>query len=73
MSLAKKCDICGKLYEEYNVLEDSKKVNGIMFLNIDCHMKYYSGKAIDCCASCMKSIRSHIETLKYPVCQERNE
>ena len=35
MALAKKCDVCGKLYERYNEANNIKDVNGIMFLNID--------------------------------------
>ena len=50
MALARKCDICGKLYEPYN--EKPKSEN---------HFSY--GK-IDCCPDCMESILQHIERLK---------
>ena len=40
MALAKKCDRCGKFYEEYNTKYDGKNINGILLLNIDCHEKY---------------------------------
>lgn len=29
MSIAKKCDICGKLYESYNTKNDAKNANGV--------------------------------------------
>lgn len=64
MAFAKKCDICGKLYEVYNMKQNSEKTNGIMFLNIDETRSYYSHRAIDCCPECMKSIKDHIEELK---------
>lgn len=31
MASAKKCDICGKLYEQYNTKRDKKIANGFMF------------------------------------------
>ena len=64
MAIAKKCDICGKLYEIYNAKNDAKHTNGIMFLNIDRHNKYYAHDTIDCCPECHESIKQHIETLR---------
>lgn len=64
MAIAKKCDICGKLYESYNMPHNSKLTNGLMFLNIDDHQKYYSNQIMDCCPRCMSEIRLHIESLK---------
>ena len=64
MAAAKRCDICGKLYELYNVKRDSEKVNGLMFLNLDEINKYFTHEAIDCCPECIKSIKDHIESLK---------
>lgn len=52
MSLAKKCDRCGKFYESYNMKRDSKNINGIMFLNLDDKQKYYAHGAIDLCPEC---------------------
>ena len=57
MALAKKCDRCGKLYEEYNTKEDCKKINGIALLNIDCHEKYYLHGPIDLCPDCKDSFK----------------
>lgn len=54
MACAKKCDRCGKLYEQYNSKNDKKNPNGIMILNLDAQRKYYSHGAIDLCPGCMK-------------------
>ena len=35
MATAKKCDRCGKLYNSYNIINDTKNINGIMTVNID--------------------------------------
>ena len=69
MALAKKCDICGKLYESYNERKDKVRVNGFMFLNIDTEGKYYVNDALDCCPECIESVKEHIRKLK----GERNE
>lgn len=64
MAKAKKCDICGKFYEMYNVRKDSCKPNGFQMLNIDADGRYFSGPVVDCCPECMTSIQNHIENLK---------
>ena len=64
MAIAKKCDICGDFYEEYNYKQAYDKPNGFMYLNIDARMKYYSGKVTDCCPVCMESIMNHVKSLK---------
>lgn len=64
MSLAKKCDICGKFYEYYeSPYMGFRSINGISFINID-HTQVYSTKVTrDCCPECMDSIKQHIESL----------
>lgn len=64
MSIAKKCDICGLLYEQYNKGSSPTKVNGVQFLNIGDDSKAYSQGFIDCCPECMGSIKNHINELK---------
>lgn len=64
MAIAKKCDICGKLYELYNIKNDGNKTNGLMFLNLDANRKYYGHESIDCCPECMNSIRNHVDALR---------
>ncbi len=56
MSLAKKCDRCGKFYAIYNKKKDEKNANGFMFLNIDENQKYWSNSAKDLCQDCMESM-----------------
>ena len=57
MSIAKKCDRCGELYTLYNVKKSETDTNGMMLLNIDEKMSYFSHKAMDLCPDCMKSLR----------------
>lgn len=64
MALAKKCDICGKLYESYNTKNNTNEVNGYMLVNIDELGKYYSHHVVDCCPNCMDSIINHLKILK---------
>ena len=63
MAAAKKCDICGRLYEEYNVKQSKDNFNGFMLLNIDYKGSYFHGPAYDCCPNCIKSILEHINSL----------
>lgn len=63
MASAKKCDICGKLYELYNDKDDVEKPNGLMFLNIDAYRKYFGHDIVDCCPECMSLIIDFIATL----------
>lgn len=64
MSLAKKCDICGRLYETYGSKQNEKNPSGIMLLNIDHQRDYYINSVIDCCPICMTSIMTLMENLK---------
>lgn len=52
MAAARKCDRCGKLYEPYNLKDDSKHINGIIFVNVDEQRKYYDHGIIDLCPDC---------------------
>jgi hypothetical protein len=64
MACAKKCDRCGKLYEQYNSKNDRKNPNEIMVLNLDAQRKYYSHGAIDLCPGCMKEFQDWMEEVK---------
>lgn len=57
MSVAKKCDRCGRFYEEYNIKNDSSNINGIMKLNVDRHQKYFGHDVIDLCPECTESFK----------------
>lgn len=64
MAIAKKCDLCGKLYERYNERKDQYRPNGLRFLSVDENKKYFAYNVIDCCPDCMESILQYIERLK---------
>ena len=61
MALARKCDICGKLYEPYNEKKNSENPNGFMLLSNDTTNQYFSYGKIDCCPDCMESILQRID------------
>lgn len=64
MSIARKCDLCGKLYELYNIGNIFSLSNGFKFINKDEDGGITNHKSIDCCPECLKSIQDHIESLK---------
>lgn len=35
MAIAKKCDICGSFYENYNMKDSEKNPKGFMLVNLD--------------------------------------
>lgn len=70
MSMAKKCDICGSLYENYGRNNEGNAItpNSIMlackpYTNNDV---YNNMKMYDCCPSCMKHIHTLINSIKVP-------
>lgn len=69
MALAKKCDICGKLYETYNFRKNQNEPSGIMLVNVCTDDTYFSGDVIDCCSECMDTIMETIKSLR-PVTPE---
>lgn len=64
MAIARKCDVCGKFYEEYNTKRDKKNTNGFMFLNRLDNRNYYDHDPYDCCPECMTSIRNYVNALR---------
>ena len=64
MACAKKCDRCGKLYEEYNSKNNEKNPNGIMVLNLDYKRQYYSHTVMDLCQDCMKGFHDWMKEVK---------
>jgi hypothetical protein len=64
MANAKKCDICGKLYENYS---DSDNEDMIIFGHKnEPHIGGSVTKRLfDCCPDCLKSVKEHIESLKH--------
>ena len=64
MALAKKCDICEVLYEDYEIsVEKIGCCNGIAFIHKGFH-DWDARKFIDCCPDCFNSIRNHMNELK---------
>lgn len=65
MSLAKKCDICGKLYEDYTINNENKAVNAfVLVCTYEDDRWSNSDDATDCCPNCMRSILRHIRSLQ---------
>lgn len=64
MACAKKCDRCGKLYEQYNFDRDEKNTNGIMTLNLDYQRHFYSHTVLDLCPDCMKGFQDWLKEVK---------
>lgn len=56
--IAKKCDICGKLYELYDMSSNKEKFNAIIPINIDGNGKYWTHSHIDLCPQCRDAIKS---------------
>lgn len=65
MALARKCDICGDLYEQYGDSDSVKKSNTISFMwrSIG-NCATVDRKLYDCCPKCMDSINTLIMALK---------
>lgn len=65
MSLAKKCDICGKYYEDYSMVFKNEKINAFVFVETDEECRYDCIKdGTDCCPECLSSITHHIRMLE---------
>jgi hypothetical protein len=65
MSLARKCDICGCLYENYSSNKTKgKDANGISFVDILDNQKMVIKFTYDCCPQCMKDVQKLVEVLK---------
>lgn len=64
MACAKKCDRCGKLYEQYNSKNDRKNPNGIMVLNLDSQRRYFAHNVLDLCPDCMKGFQDWFGEVK---------
>lgn len=65
MADAKKCDVCGKLYEKYN-MSGKGNHNGIQIVQIDSCECANQAQTIymDCCPDCMRAIKSVIDSRK---------
>lgn len=57
MGIAKKCDICGKLYEIYDANNNKENFNGLVPINMDKNGKYWSHDHIDLCRECRDAVK----------------
>ena len=65
MSLGKKCDVCGKFYEDYTINNENREVNAFVLVCTDKYDRWSNtDDTIDCCPRCMRSILRHIESLR---------
>lgn len=64
MSVAKKCDICGSLYELYNKKFSEKNWNAIQLFNRDENDSYFSHPIRDICPKCQEELMKTVERLK---------
>lgn len=66
MAIARKCDVCGKLYEPYKIDYKNNEINGFGLLykstTHDCLTK---GKNFDCCEECLNKIINMIDNDKH--------
>lgn len=57
MAIAKQCDICGKVYKQYNNMDNPKKPNGLMLVTLDSESRTYTTHIpMDLCPDCMKKL-----------------
>lgn len=61
MAFAKKCDRCGKLYEEYNTKSDPMNTNGVTVVNLDHSRNYHTQKVLDFCPKCNESFNKWLK------------
>lgn len=64
MALAKKCDRCGKFYDEYNFTKEDKNINGIMIFNLDTQDYYYTNRPLDLFPNCKYSFEKYSNYIK---------
>lgn len=61
---AKKCDICGTLYESYNTKQNCNAINGYIPINLDDDGRYYSHGEKDLCPECLDAFTKLAKELK---------
>ena len=78
MANARKCDICKRLYDLYNVqpigVGDRKHSNTLVFGSKDtAYMEFVYCKTLDCCPECMGVINDLIDELEESNKEELND
>lgn len=64
MAISKQCDRCKKLYAQYNVINSSERINGIMTLNLDHKQEYYKHGPYDLCPECCEEFTRWFKDIK---------
>lgn len=62
--MAKKCDRCSKLYEEYNTENDERNINRIGTYNDTINSGYYKHGPYDLCPECSEEFVEWLFGLK---------
>ena len=62
MAAAKKCDICGKLYELYNTDAWKNKPNTLRFCQEVDDNRTFCIKEYDVCPECMRAVKDFFKT-----------
>ena len=57
---AKKCDRCGKYYDEYGTANSVKNTNSLIYANTNIRHNYYAHKPIELCQECMAEIKAFV-------------
>lgn len=68
MTIALKCDLCGKLFEQYRCSKEERgKPNCIGFFNsvISADSSIISLDTITCCSECMQAIECTVDSCKH--------
>lgn len=73
MANAKKCDICGRLYELYNCKTPAKYPNYIELNSESVNGSARGVREYDTCPECMYQILSLIHDLTYPEPEDKPE
>ena len=60
---AKKCDRCGKLYEQYNH-KTSSRPNAVKTMNENMNGNYYAADLYDLCPECMNQLNRWLKNEK---------
>lgn len=56
MANARRCDRCGKFYDEYERPTKQGKGNGLMITNVDSKRDYWPKPILDLCPACMDEL-----------------
>lgn len=57
---ARKCDRCGKFYEEYGTEYESKESDTVLFVNTSSSITYTTQKEFNLCPECMDELKKWI-------------